>query len=547
MVTDRPRAPASVSLVRAALVLLMPVLALAWGHAPPRAVQMAWLLAPAWVVWFWPFQRPWPVLRWGVGVCLLSFVLDAWARAFLQHTYGAAPDSSVVVTAMANATPGESWEYLQSHARQALPWLLAALLSMLALAWALAGPLEQRRVLPGRAWAIGLLVLALLPYALKPSRRLHPAVFWTHWGEQVARLQNEWRDLAHRRQGWIERAQREVEVAGPGPATLVVVLTDSINRDNLQVYGYPRATAPELAAHQARWGAQWVKVEEAWSVDASTVPALASMWLQGPQGEHHVLALARAAGYKVWWISNHDDLAIKNLHGRMADVLDMRNRVPGRSTRSLDDVVLPALQTALDDPSPRKLIVVHILGAHQHYHVRFPEGADVFADANDAVRCHMTQLGRPAWLRRQRDDYDAAVRFHTSVVARTLDITVSASRSRPTHWMFVSDHGQEVGHTFRHAGHSPGTASGYRIPLLMWRSPDQGPWPAGLGQRPFRADGWGPLLGEVLGVAWPGMEGHRSLLHPDYRWQAPEPMPMWHTTAAPPVSDECLRQHPPSS
>jgi hypothetical protein len=34
--------------------------------------------------------------------------------------------------------------------------------------------------------------------------------------------------------------------------------------------------------------------------------------------------------------------------------------VPGRSTRSLDDVVLPALQTALDDPSPRKLIVVHV-------------------------------------------------------------------------------------------------------------------------------------------------------------------------------------------
>ncbi len=538
MVSPASALPNGVLGLRAALVLLLPLAALAWGHAPLRALQMAWLLAPAWVLWFWPFPRPRPWLRWAVALWLLGFMADAWVRAYLQRTYGAAPDSSLVVTAAANATPDESWEYLRSHARQALPWLLAALGSLLALAWALAGPLAQRRVVPRRAWMVGLLVLALLPYALKPSRRLHPVAFWVGWSSDVRDLQAEWRQLERQREGWLARAREAVQVTQAGPATVVVVLTDSVNRDNLQIYGYPRATSPELAAQQARWGAQWVAVQDAWSTEASTVPALQSMWLQGPQGRHHLLALARAAGYKVWWISNHDDLAVKNQHGRLADALTMLNRVPGRSTRSLDDVVLPALDTALRDAAPRKLVVLHILGVHQHYHLRYPAGADVFAGVDDAVRCDMKAQGRPAWLRRQRDDYDAALRFHTGVVARALDATVAASVPATT-WVFVSDHGQEVGHTFRHAGHSPSTASGYRIPLVMWRSPDLGPWPADLTRRPFRADAWGPLLGDLLGLTWPGAERARSLLSPDYRWEPPARMAQWQATAAPAMAPAC--------
>jgi heptose-I-phosphate ethanolaminephosphotransferase len=466
-------------------------------------------------------------------------------RAYLLRTYGAAPDSSLVVTAAANATPEESWEYLRSHARQAFPLLLAACGSLVTLGWALAGPLAQRQVVSRRGWMVGLLVLALLPYALKPSRRLHPAAFWVGWTAEVRELQGEWRQLERQRAAWLARARDEVQVTQAGPSTVVVVLTDSVNRDNLQIYGYPRATSPDLAAHQARLGGQWVAVKDAWSTEASTVPALQSMWLQGQQGRHHLLALARAAGYKVWWISNHDDLAVKNQHGRLADALTMLNRVPGRSTRSLDDVVLPALDTALRDAAPRKLVVLHILGVHQHYHLRYPEGANLFEGANDAVRCDMKAQGRPAWLQRQRDDYDAALRFHTGVVARALDATVAASAAAPATWVFVSDHGQEVGHTFRHAGHSPSTASGYRIPLVMWRSPDLGPWPADLAQRPFRADAWGPLLGDLLGLSWPGAERARSLLSAEYRWEPPPRMPQWRATAAPAMAPACARSSRP--
>lgn len=534
-----------IAALRWTVLLAVPILALAAGHAPLRALQMGWLLAPAWVLWAWPWQRPRPVLRVLIGGWLGVFMADAWLRGYLHSAYGAAPDSSWVLTALANATPDESWEYLLSHGWQVVPWALAAVVSGLAVIGALKGPLDRRGTESRRRWAVALLVLAMLPLALKPNRRLHPLVFWPQWALEVRALQHAWRHLEHQRQAWLERAEREARTVRAGPSTVVVVLTDSVIRDNLQLYGYPRATSRELLAHESRWGPQWVTVRDAWSTEASTVPALEAMWQTGGPGGHHLLALARAADYKVWWISNHDDLAIKNQHGRLADVLTLLNRVPGRSTRSLDDVVLPALETALRDPAPRKLVVLHILGAHQHYHLRYPAGANPFAGVDDAVRCQLRTLGRPSWLQAQRDDYDAALRFHTRVVASSLDATVAAAAATPSTWVFVSDHGQEVGHTLKHAGHSPSTASGYRVPLLMWRSPGLGPWPAELAQRPFRTDDWGPLLGDLLGVDWPGLDPTRSLLHAHYRWREPERMAQWRRTAPAPMPANCLAPSPP--
>ncbi len=83
---------------------------------------------------------------------------------------------------------------------------------------------------------------------------------------------------------------------------------------------------------------------------------------------------------------------------------------------------------ALRDPAPRKLVVVHLMGAHPHYRVRHPDGANPFAGIDDAF-----ERGRGAW-------------------------------------MYLSDHGQEVGHELDRAGHSATTAAGYRIPALLWRS-----------------------------------------------------------------------------
>lgn len=307
------------------------------------------------------------------------------------------------------------------------------------------------------------------------------------------------------------------------------MLTDSINRDNMGLYGYARATTPRLQAHQRLLGDDMVVLRNAWSVDASTVQSLGNIFGFGQptggdgRGEGmHVIALARAAGYKVWWMSNHDDVAIEQQHARLADVVEMVNRTPGRAGASLDGELLDCVQEALDDPAERKLIVVHLMGAHPHYRLRFPSGENPFDDGVDAVEAQLASQGRSAWVRRFRQEYDAAMLYHDFVVSETLQLARQAGRAGEYRaWMYLSDHGQEVGHGSDRAGHSPGTASGYRIPAVVWRNTAAQPVTTAMAQQPFRTDWAAWTLADVLHIDWTGARPERNVLSPHYRWEPP--------------------------
>ena len=519
--------------VGAALLALI-----ALGHDGRRIAQLAVLASPM-VLWLaWPLrsarmQNLRTVLVW---LWAMGFALDAAVRAYLLDTYQAAPDGAMVLGAAANTNARESTEYLWMHWRSAVIWsgalaVAGVLVGMFARRGAVldAGASSTRARSPFwlRSLVLALLLIACLAYASKPWRRLHPVIFWAGWSQSVHTLRAAWAGQEKVRDRLMAQAKAIAPVAlQAGPSTVVLVITDSINRDNMALYGYGRPTTPRLLAHKAQAGEQMAVLRNAWSVDASTLPALRNMFHFGlPESENppHLLALARAAGYKVWWISNHDDLAIEQQHARLADVVDMVNRTPGRASASLDGEILDCVQEAFADTSTdRKLIVVHLMGAHPHYSLRFPENANPFDDDVDAVENGLVKDGRSAWVRRFRQEYDAALLYHDFVVSELLQQTRSAGKpGEDRAWMYLSDHGQEVGHGSDRAGHSPSTASGYRIPTVLWRNREPLPGAAAQ-QQPFRADWTGWALMDLLKIQWNGQMPERNVLGDRYRWEAPK-------------------------
>ncbi|ANH66397.1 phosphoethanolamine transferase [Mitsuaria sp. 7] len=505
------------------------------GHESRRAAQVALLALPV-LLWLpWPIERlAWRRVRWVAAFVVISaFLVDGAVRAFLQSQYQAAPDSSLVLAAAANTTPRESLEYLTSQA-PAMAAAVAALLGMLALtgvAITLATRVTRDAAL-SRGARIALLVLlavCALAHLSKPWRRHHPLLFWPAWTQQVADLRANWADQQVQREQLMRNAgDASPETATGAPATVVLVLGESVNRDNMSLYGYARPTTPELIALRDEESARLLTLRHAWSTQATTVASLSGLFSFGERDEddpagrtQHLIALAKRAGYKVWWVSNHDDVAVDQQHARLADVVEMINRQPGRSSGSLDEDLLDEVEQALSDPAPRKLVVVHLLGAHPHYRLRMPPGEHPFDDDDgDAVDTAMARDGRAAWVREFRQDYDSAIHYHDRIVAQTLRLTRShlPAGGRGA-WMFLSDHGQEVGHSLDHAGHSPGTASGYRIPALLWRSGSG--FDASTASRPFRADWAGWTLAELMQLRWSGMNDERNVLHPAYAWEAP--------------------------
>lgn len=502
------------------------------GHRGLRALQVAVLALPL-VLWLlFPLRSPaWRALRWvlvsaGVGL----FLVDGLLRAYLWSRYQALPDSSLVLSAVANTTGREAAEYLKAKG----PIAGMAALALLA-AWGLAGVSvglgNGRLSAPGRGWRwviLGLLLFSAAALLSKPWRRHHPLLYWPTWVAQVADLRSSWQDQSGQRSQWQANAQAAAPtVARPGPATVVLVLSDSVNRDNMGLYGYGRPTTPQLEALSRESPGHWLTLRHAWSVQPGTLTSLSGLfsfggWAQDdPVGEtQHVLALARQAGYRVWWLSNHDDIAIDQQHAQVADTVEMINRQPGRSTSNLDAALMPALEAALSSPQKRKLIVVHLLGAHPHYRLRAPAHLRPFDAGGDAVDQQMVFEGRPAWLREMRQTYDAALVYHDGVVAETARLTQRhAPPGGQAAWLYLSDHGQEVGHQKNHAGHSVDTAAGYRIPALIWRSAE--PFAPEVALRPFRADWASWTLADLMGLRWQAMEPARNVLHPHYRWEAP--------------------------
>jgi heptose-I-phosphate ethanolaminephosphotransferase len=213
--------------------------------------------------------------------------------------------------------------------------------------------------------------------------------------------------------------------AGPAAQTVVLVLGESVNRSNWSLYGYPRRTTPELERRRA----QLLVFRNVQSADAATAQSLLKMLTPATAGapeawrdQPNVLALARRAGYKVFWLSNQEraDGPIQILAEHAHEQVFV-NSGRGREARSLDERMLVPLERILARPEPRKLVVVHMQGAHLRYNLRYPQAYDRFSDADDGVDAALRAAGRPFWIRKARDEYDNAMLYGDHVLSAILD------------------------------------------------------------------------------------------------------------------------------
>ena len=98
------------------------------------------------------------------------------------------------------------------------------------------------------------------------------------------------------------------------------------------------------------------------------------------QEQPDIMTIARKAGYKTFWITNHstDMTGLASIFADSADKTVNANRGGSRSEGSYDEVVLPYLQEALLDPAPQKFIILHLLNAHPAYSFRYPKNFSRF-------------------------------------------------------------------------------------------------------------------------------------------------------------------------
>jgi heptose-I-phosphate ethanolaminephosphotransferase len=242
----------------------------------------------------------------------------------------------------------------------------------------------------------------------------------------------------------------------------------------------------------------------------------------------------KSAQYKVFWISNQQAVGSSDSWvgelSRTADVREFLNRRGWTDGISLDNNLLPKLKDALFDGADRKFIVLHLLGTHAAYDLRFPPEFRAFR-TNDGLdgkilekRGLLDNLFRGSRIELS-NAYDNAVLYNDTVVSKIIQMI----RASETNYsiVYLSDHGEALGEDGRFVGHIDDVAPKqvYQIPLMFVLSDSV---IGSLGEESFRSfkenlnlkfetNGMIHTMLDLYGLSYAYLRSEKSLLSRDYK------------------------------
>lgn len=474
----------------------------------------------------------------GMGVAQPDLVLAALdtnaaeTGEFLRRFYTAREYAIVSILFISVVAFGVQWRsraYWQPSKRMAWP-----LLALFAVQVAFLGDLKALTDRKPHLTGVGNEKIG----QLYPIGSYPPFRPWIQVG-QAARLRAQIADASSRSVDDLVAGVKLVEPAR-APRTYVVVVTESVGRSHMGVYGYPRDTTPRLSALAAQH--ELVVFTDAVTSEAQTALALyqALTWTSPSQPKARgIVDLFTAAGFETSWISNQPGMgmfdsvaslltehAVRRVfleHPRVApandpNVMHAPERPLNEKFRAnFDDRVLPELDKVLGGPARDKLIVIHLMGSHTLYRARYPVSDEVFV--NNGAEHPGLSPAQAAMI----DEYDNSVRFGDKIMGAVIDRVRRVSGE--SFVVALSDHGEEV-YDFRDfSGHTNAVLSPWmlEIPLVAWLSPDyRKDHPSFTAEvlastsRPYIHRNFAATLADLSRISYLDLPESQSLLSPNF-------------------------------
>jgi len=446
--------------------------------------RQAFVMSAIWLAPMLLFPRQTRVMSAVIGVVLWACSMASLGYFFIyQQEF-----SQSVIFIMFESNVAEAGEYMTQYFAW---WMVPAFLAHSAFSWFLWTRLRPVYLLRGKAIVAATAILvAVVAYPLikqtqrtgsfaagfeKFETRIEPAVPW-----QMAVAYHRYLDTLAGMQDMLESASKIPplhnlkDAMANTPATLVLVIGESTNRQRMSLYGYPRPTTPELDKLKDQLDVfDNVITPRPYTIEAlQQVLTFADeenpdLYLSTPS----LVSMMKQAGYKTFWITNQQTMTKRNTmlttFSEQADQQVYLNNNRNQNAAQYDGDVIEPFNKALADAAPRKLIVVHLLGTHMSYQYRYPPTFDKFQDRS----------GVPAGIRDDQlptyNSYDNAVLYNDFVVSSLIK---DYARTDPNGFLlYLSDHGEDVfdsvGHSTLGRNENKPTAPMYTIPFMAWASP----------------------------------------------------------------------------
>ncbi|CAH0158851.1 Phosphoethanolamine transferase CptA [Pseudomonas sp. Bi123] len=496
--------------------------------------RQAFVMSAVWLAPMLLFPKQTRVMSALIGVVLWSCSMASLGYFFIyQQEF-----SQSVIFIMFESNVSEAGEYMTQYFAW---WMVLAFLAHTAFAyflWTRVRPVHLPRA--QALIAATAIVLAVIGYPLikqtahtgslaegfeKFETRIEPAVPW-----QMAVAYHRYLGTLAGMQDMLDSTSKIpplknfTDSMANQPATLVLVIGESTNRQRMSLYGYPRETTPELDKLKD----QLAVFDNVITPRPYTIEALQqvltfadeenpNLYLTTPS----LVSMMKQAGYKTFWITNQQTMTKRNTmlttFSEQADEQAYLNNNRNQNAAQYDGDVIEPFNKALADAAPRKLIVVHLLGTHMSYQYRYPPTFNKFTDRKgvpDGVRDDQV----PTY-----NSYDNAVLYNDFVVSSLIK---DYAKTDPNGFLlYLSDHGEDVfdsaGHNTLGRNENKPTAPMYTIPFMAWASPkwrETHDWSfaADLG-RPYSSSQLIHTWADLAGLSFDELDRSKSLVSDSFK------------------------------
>lgn len=307
---------------------------------------------------------------------------------------------------------------------------------------------------------------------------------------------------------------------------VIFILGESTGRAHMSLYGYDKPTNPKLQQRLEQnefvlfsdcisgGDLTMLSCERLFTFYDNRVEDKEKPWYQYP----NLFDILKAADYHTAWLSNQESSGIYgNVPRAYADRCDEKNFTVIRDTSTFvyefDEKILPLLDDSLKKNTSRKnFYVLHLLGTHADYRLRFPAEFEIFK-ADD-------EPAKSAFQRDYQADYDNAVLYNDFVV----DEIIKRFEDKDAIIIYISDHGETVFDDGIHYGHGPGPGGiVLEIPMIVWFSkqfkenyPELVERISDAKNLPFMTDDMIHLLLDLMQIQTPEFDSRRSLFSEDF-------------------------------
>ncbi len=450
----------------------------------------------------------------------VSIVLAILAAIDTIHLldYGA-HISAGAIGAIFDTDPKEASEFFLSVSNATIPVsigfaILAALLVLLH------RKTNNQPISTNHRWITTLmLVLPIIDFAAKGSSWNSAPI------RPIKAIYDYWHEKEHAQQLSRERKHFRFDAHRNVPAApdehFVLILGESVRRDHLQPYGYPRPTSPQLTkrddlllftdvvspANQTRRSVKMM-------LSPATALDLSDFYRKGT-----IVNLANEAGFHTTWLSNQGrygqhDTEVSSI-GRDADLRVFTNT--DWDTHSLDERLISPFHNIASDRSKPRFTVVHLLGSHGSYFRRYPPAFDYFHDTPPGSD------GMNESLKNAINAYDNSLRYTDSIIDQIIRILEKTKALGCA--IYSPDHGEILGEVNGRTTHGFPTVQRpeAEIPFIVWcsqsyrqRHPDVWARLSANRHLPFSTEHLFDLLADMMAIDYPGDQPSTSIANPSF-------------------------------